>query len=62
MHGHCVFEESQNQSEGLLEQEVHEPTCHKCYTVNGISFDPNQYGSYIHIVSLILIVYPSGAT
>ncbi|KAH9176848.1 WD40-repeat-containing domain protein [Lactarius sanguifluus] len=29
LHGHCLFE---NQSQ----------TCHKCYTVNNISFDPNQ--------------------
>ncbi|KAI0249503.1 WD40-repeat-containing domain protein [Lactifluus subvellereus] len=42
LHGHCVLKESQNQTEGLLEPEVYEPTCHRCYTVNGISFDPNQ--------------------
>ncbi|KAI0307665.1 WD40-repeat-containing domain protein [Multifurca ochricompacta] len=30
LHGHCVLEES------------HEPTCYKCFTVNDISFDPNQ--------------------
>ncbi|KAI9445360.1 WD40-repeat-containing domain protein [Lactarius indigo] len=29
LHGHCLF---QDQS----------PACHKCYTVNNISFDPNQ--------------------
>ncbi|KAH8991931.1 WD40-repeat-containing domain protein [Lactarius akahatsu] len=29
LHGHCLFEDQS-------------PTCHKCYTVNSISFDPNQ--------------------
>ncbi|KAF8481034.1 WD40-repeat-containing domain protein [Russula ochroleuca] len=35
LHGHCIIE-SPRSSEGL------ERTCVKCYTVNDISFDPNQ--------------------
>ena len=39
LHGHCIIE-SPGPSEGL------ERTCVKCYTVNDISFDPNQYAFY----------------
>jgi hypothetical protein len=36
LHGHC------------RQSEI--PTCHKCYTVNSISFDPNWYASAFNTV------------
>ncbi len=39
LHGHCVID-APRPPEGF------EQTCRKCYTVNDISFDPNQYVTY----------------
>lgn len=38
LHGHC-----------LIKDQSEMPTCRKCYTVNSISFDPNQYASLFHM-------------
>lgn len=39
LHGHCIIE-SPRPAEGF------EQSCLKCFTVNDISFDPNQYVPY----------------